>query len=66
MSKEKKTMIVWLVVGVIFVSVCVHDFYNYSSSNKSLLIIIFEGIAGIASFINAFNYRRKTITKKVV
>jgi len=57
-------MIVWFVVGVVFLSVCVHDFYNYSSSNKSLLIIIFEGIAGIASFINISNYRRKVIAKK--
>ena len=64
MSKETKTMIVWIIVGVLFLSIYLHDFYNYGSSNKSSLIIIFEGIAGISSFLNAFNYRRKSMSKK--
>ena len=64
MSKEKKAMIVWIVIGIIFLSVCLRDFYNYGSSHKSLLIIIFEGVAGIASFLNALNFRRKSLSKK--
>jgi hypothetical protein len=52
-------MFLWFIVGLIFLIVCIHDFYNAGISNKSILFRIFEGIAGIASFKNAFTFRRK-------
>ncbi len=64
MSKEKKAKILWFIAGLIFLSVCLHDIYYSGSSNKSILIIVFEGIAGIASIINAVTFRRKYVGKK--
>ena len=64
MSKEKKAMILWLIAGLIFLIVCMRDLYDPGSSNKSPILIMFEGMAGIASFVNALVYRRKYLSKK--
>ncbi len=64
MSKEKKVMILWHVVGVIFLSVCIRDLFNSGASTHSIIFAVVEGIAGIACIVNAFSIRRKYISDK--
>lgn len=64
MDKVKKQSLLWLIAGIIFISVSIHDIFFGGAPNKSGIMIALEVIAGFCCTLNALRQWRKYEIKK--
>ncbi len=65
MIKPEKQFLLWLVAGIIFLAVSIHDIFFAGSMNKSGMIIALEVIGGFCFILLALIQWRKYKNEKV-
>jgi hypothetical protein len=64
MTKLDRGSMLWLLAGIIFLSISIRDIFFEAASNKSGMIISFEVIAGICLVLLALIQWRRNRTNK--